>query len=402
MKAPEFMRENPRLAAFAILATATSGFGQTFFFSVFGGGIRETFSLQNSSYGLIYSAATLASALLLLKLGPLTDRWSLGKVTSLAVMILAAGCLTIALSPHWLLLVPGFLLARLGGQGLMGHIGLTTAGRYFSRNRGRIMALTSGGFPVAEAILPLSAGLMLAMTGWRTPWLLAAGLLIVALLPLLLYLCRGAAHPARLYRDDNLQNLSGPARDFTRHQVLRDRGFYLILPAALIAPFTVTAVLFHQSAFAELQGWSTRHLGIAFTGFAAGHIISLFFGGPLVDRIGAQRSLGYGLLPIFGSMLVLALTDAAWTPNLYLALCGVSLGFIGAAGGAIWPERYGVRHIGAIRSMAQASMVFSTALSPVLVGVLLDAGLTTTGIGLVLSALILASIILVRLAPTPA
>lgn len=399
---PTFMRENPRLAVFALLATASSGFGQTFFFSVFGSGIRETFALQNSTYGLIYSLATLASAILLLKLGPLADRWSLGRITILAVSILAAGCMIIAVAPHWLLLIPGFLLARLGGQGLLGHIGLSTAGRYFEKNRGRIMALTAGGFPIAEAILPLSAGLILATSGWRTPWFVAAGILVAILLPLLLFLSRHAAHPVSLSRGD-ADEYDAPKEHlaFNRSQVLRDPGFYLILPAALIVPFTITAVLFHQSAFAEIRGWTTEQVGLAFTGFAAGHIVSLFFGGPLVDRIGAQRALSYGLIPIFCSMLVLGLTEFAWTPNLYLALCGISLGFIGAAGGAIWPERYGVRHIGAIRSVAQASMVFSTALSPILVGVLLDIGVATTGIGVLFAVLVLVSAVLAQTAVAP-
>lgn len=398
MTFPAFMRENPHLAIFAVLATASSGFGQTFFFSVFGGGIRETFELQNSTYGLIYSLATLASALLLLKLGPLADKWSLQRITALAIGILATGCLAIALAPHWLLLIPGFLLARLGGQGLMGHIGLTTAGRYFVRNRGRIMALTAGGFPIAEATLPLSAGLILATSHWRTPWFVAAGVLVIVLLPLLLFLSRHASHPANSSHNEDTTDAGRATAGFTRKQVLKDSGFYLILPAALIVPFTITAVLFHQSAFAEMRGWSTEQIGLAFTGFAAGHVASLFIGGPLVDRIGARRSLGYGLIPIFCGMLVLSLSDAAWTPNLYLALCGISLGFIGAAGGAIWPERYGVRHIGAIRSVAQACMVFSTALSPVLVGILLDYGVGTAGVGGLIATLILVSALTAQLA----
>lgn len=401
MTFPAFMRENPRLALFALLATASSGFGQTFFFSVFGGGIRETFELQNSTYGLIYSLATVTSALLLLKLGPLADKWSLNRITTLAVGILTSGCLAIALAPHWLLLFPGFLLARLGGQGLMGHIGLTTAGRYFARNRGRIMALTAGGFPIAEAILPLSAGLILAASGWRIPWFVAAGVLVVVLLPLLLFLSRHARHPAAASANAADANAAEAITGYTRKQVLRDPGFYLILPAALSVPFTITAVLFHQSAFAEMRGWATEQIGLAFTGFAVGHVAGLFLGGPLVDRIGAQRSLSYGLIPVLSGMLVLALTDATWTPYLYLALCGISLGFVGAAGGAIWPERYGVRHIGAIRSVAQACMVFSTALSPVLVGALLDSGMGTAGVGGILAALILFSALLATVA-TPA
>lgn len=104
------------------------------------------------------------------------------------------------------------------------------------------------------------------------------------------------------------------------------------------------------------------------------------FAGQLVDRSGAQRALALGLLPIFSGLLVLAFTDAIWTPDIYLALTGASLGCTGAAAGAIWPERYGVRHLGAIRSVAQAAMVLSTALSPILMGSLLDAGMSTLAV----------------------
>jgi len=55
------------------------------------------------------------------------------------------------------------------------------------------MALTAGGFPIAEAILPLSAGLILAASGWRTPWFIAAGIPLAILLPVLLFLSRRSA-----------------------------------------------------------------------------------------------------------------------------------------------------------------------------------------------------------------
>ncbi|WP_206081100.1 MFS transporter [Marinobacter orientalis] len=160
-------------------------------------------------------------------------------------------------------------------------------------------------------------------------------------------------------------------------------------------------MLFHQSAVADLRDWPTERVAMAFTGFATGHLISLFFAGALVDRVGAQRSLSLGLIPIISGLLVLALTDNLWTPNIYLALTGMSLGCIGAAGGAIWPERYGVRHIGAIRSVAQASMVLSTALSPILIGLLLDAGLAAGSIAGILAVLIALSAIFATTAKKP-
>lgn len=397
MKWPHFMRENPALAAFAFLATATSGFGQTFFVSVFGSGIRDSFALSHSNYGFTYSLATLISAALLLKLGSLADRWALTSVTTLAVVLLAAGCLVMGLAPHWVMLVPGFLLVRLGGQAMLSHLGVTVAGRYFVQGRGRIMALTVAGFPVAEAILPLSAGLILVWGGWRLPWLLAVAVLLLVALPGLLLLARHAAHPASLGGRDDV-NASG---GFTRAQVLRDPGFYRILPAAVVVPFTVTAVLFHQSAIGELRDWPQERIATAFTGFALGHLLSLLFAGSVVDRLGSQRTLALGLLPIFTGMLILAFSNSLWTPHAYLAMTGISLGFTAAAGGAIWPERYGVRHIGAIRAVAQATMVLSTAISPVLVGALLDGGLSTRTLAGLLALVIVASAGLTMTAKTP-
>lgn len=116
MRLPAFIREKSGLASFALLATATSGFGQTFFFSVFGTGIRGTCGLANSAYGLLYGLATLLSAAMLLRLGSLVDRWALAPVTVLSVGLLAAGCLTIGLASNWGWLIPGFLMARLGGK----------------------------------------------------------------------------------------------------------------------------------------------------------------------------------------------------------------------------------------------------------------------------------------------
>lgn len=383
MKYPLFVSENPRLALYAPLAIATSGFGQTFFVSVFGAAIRAEFSLSNSSYGLYYGLATLCSALTLLKMGELVDRWDLWRVTLLAVMLLATGCLLLGLAPHWGLLLPGFYLLRLGGQAMLSHLGMTVAGRYFQRSRGRIMALTAAGFPLAEASLPALAGLLLIHYGWRLPWLLAAITVMLLALPLLLLLARRAVHPQRLKAE---MPAGGP--QLTRGQMLRDPGFYLVLPATLVTPFVITALLFHQATIAELQGWPLVTVSRAFIGFALGHFASLFLAGPLIDRWGAKRSLPLALLPLLGGLLVLGLSNAGWTPYLYLVLTGATLGVVNTAAGAFWPERYGVRHVGAIRSVSQAVMVFSTAVAPLILGLLLDAGLSVATIGLLLASLV--------------
>lgn len=212
---------------------------------------------------------------------------------------------------------------------------MTVAGRYFQLGRGRIMALTAAGFPLAEATLPASAGFVLAQNwwgGWRLAWFGAALFLLLAVLPLLLWLARGAQHPAQMGSTDH----ASAAQSLSRAQVLRDPGFYLVLPATLAAPFSVTAIMFHQSTIAELQGWSLEVIAASMTCFALGHLVSLFIAGPLIDRVGGQRALPLVLLPMWCGMLVLAFSAAAWTPYVYLGLVGSTLGALEQRA-----ERYG-------------------------------------------------------------
>ncbi len=392
---PTFIRARPGLALFALLATAGSGFGQTFFVSVFGTALRDEFALSNTAYGALYSGATVCSALVLLRIGGLADRWPLHRITALGVALLAVGCMLMGLAPHVAMLGLGFFLLRLGGQGLMAHLGLTTAGRYFHLHRGKVMALAASGFPLAEATLPAAGVALIGFGGWRSAWWVAAAVLLLVLLPLYWLLSHRAPHPEQGGTHED----GAPAEGLTRGQVLRDRGFYLLLPAALITPFVVTAILFHQAAIAEARDWPLSLVAGAFSGYAAGHLLTLLIAGPMVDRLTARRTLPLSLLPMTLAMILLALRDGSWVPAAYLTLTGMSQGAMSTASGALWPERYGTRYLGAIRAMAQAVMVVSTAISPVLAGGLLDAGFGIPGLAGAMAGLTGVSIALALVAP---
>lgn len=396
---PAFIRSHPGLALFALLATASSGFGQTFFIAVFGEGIRSSLDIGHGLYGALYSGATVTAAGVLLYAGAWADRWPLHRITGLALLLLSAGCLVLWQTHHWLLLFPGFFLVRFAGQGLIAHVGLTTAGRYFHQQRGKVMALTAAGFPLAEALLPLGAALIITRLDWQSAWLASALIILLLLWPLLYRLSRRAPLPSTSQTDTGNGN---EQTGMTRGQVLRDKGFYLLLPAALAVPFTVTAILFHQGAIAGLRGWSLPLMAGAFSGYAVGHLLMLLVAGPLVDRLGAQRALPWILLPIAAGMVVLALGHAPWVPVVYLTLAGISQGGLATAGGALWPERYGTTHLGAVRALAQAAMVISTAASPILFGVLLDYGLGATALAGLLAVGIGLAILLAWLAPARA
>jgi MFS family permease len=381
-----FIAANPRLLAFGFIMPFASAFGQTFFIGVFGDALRESFALSNARFGLLYSLATLTSAGLLIWLGGVIDKVDLRAYTAGVGLTYAAACLVMALTPTWQVLVLAFLMLRLTGQGLMSHIGLTSMGRYFDTARGRASSIASLGHPAAEALFPPLAVAMIAWVGWRDTWLAIAAAVAFGVVPLALWLLRGQgtrernrqAHLAERRRQDG----DDGGGDWTVARVLRDPRFYLMLPAALLSPFTVTGLFFHQAALVAAKGWTLSWFAGAFVAFAAASVVGSIMTGGLSDRLSARKVLPGAVLPIAAGLVVLAVADAPWAAVLFMLGAGTTAGATLTLQGALWPEVYGTTHLGAVRSVIYAMMVVSTAVSPVLFGTLLDGGLSVAAISL--------------------
>ncbi|WP_308364209.1 MULTISPECIES: hypothetical protein [unclassified Microbulbifer] len=112
---------------------------------------------------------------------------------------------------------------------------------------------------------------------------------------------------------------------------------------------------------------------------------------------GATLASALALMPMIAGLLLLSLRGDGWVPYAYLTLLGITQAGTGTAGGALWPERYGSRHLGAIRSVSQAAMVLATAVSPLVAGVLLDRGISVEALAGLLAALVLLSALLTLL-----
>ena len=154
--------------------------------------------------------------------------------------------------------------------------------------------------------------------------------------------------------------------------MLRDARFYFILPVFLAPSFIVTGFFFHMAHLAEAKGWSLAFFAGAYALYTLTSIACALLTGPLIDRIGAVRVLPWHLAPMCLGLLALAVSNRPAAAMIYLSLAGVSVGARVTVGGAVWAEIYGVENLGAIRSLATSFMVVSTALSPVLMGWMID------------------------------
>jgi sugar phosphate permease len=365
----EFTKSNLRWLAGGLLLTVFSSFGQTFFISQFSGEIRETFQLSDGQFGIIYMAGTLASAITLVVIGRVVDRFSVSRVAFFVVVLLAFACVGMASVSSVVMLLVVIYALRLFGQGMMTHTSQTAMGRWYSAERGRAISLTSMGHQFGEAILPSLVLILVAACGWRQTWNIAALVLIFVALPAIVLLMR-VEHKPKPSELGPMNKLA--VRDWTRPEVVRDSAFWVLCLGILAPAFIGTSVFFHQVHIAQIKSWTAELFAASFLMLSVTTITFTLFGGWLVDRFDSKRLLPTFLLPMGVGCLVLSFADEPWAIFAFMFLLGWSYGFSSAVFGTIWPETYGILHLGSIRAIAVAAMVFASAMGPGITGWCID------------------------------
>lgn len=374
----QFVLKERRLLSFGLTFTFFSSFGQTFLISLFVPFFLANFNLSNAGFGSLYSLATLSSAISLPWLGKWIDHLPLKRFSLLVAMGLMLAAFTVSISWHVSILFLGLLLLRLSGQGLSGHTAQTAMAKFFNFQRGKALSIASLGYPLGEAILPLIITALIPLLTWRGTWggiSIAIGILLI---PFVLSILRGKTEELTTPKLVNGKDSKSEPGNYS--MVLNDKRFYLLLPAVLLPAFWVTGLFLYQVSIAEQLGWSATLIASAFIAHAISRIFSSVFVGPLIDIFSARQLFPYHLIPIGLGFAVAFFHPGGWSAFLYMFLLGMTLGVSGNIKTALWTEMYGSESVGTIRSMFSSLMVFSTALSPFMMGWLIDNNISITQI----------------------
>jgi MFS family permease len=364
-----FVGENWRTLGFGVLLMGLSSFGQTFFISVFGAEIRRSYGLSDGGLGAIYAGATLCSAATMAWMGHLVSVYPLRRFTAAAATGLGLACLLMSVSPNVATLGLSFYLLRLTGQGMMVHTAYTAMARALPSDRGKGIGIAALGLPVAEATLPWLAVHGMQAIGWRPLWAAQASIVLIGAAVALILLGRTPAHPAP-------KGAAGLAAGRLPWSTLwRDPRFALSVPLLMCSPFVSTGFIFHQARLAQEKGWPVGAIAAGFAAYAAARASSLLLIGPLLDRLSAVRLLPWLALPLLFALLLLAGFDARATVPAYLLLFGLSGSVSSMLGTALWAEIYGTARLGHVRALTEAGNVMASGLAPLVMGLLIDAGI---------------------------
>jgi MFS family permease len=398
-----FALSSPRFLGFGFFLAFMSSAGQTYFIGVFGSEIQAEFGLDAGSWGRTYMLGTLASALVINWTGSLIDRVDLRVFTALALLGLSCACVLMGSVTSPLLLVVAIFMLRQFGQGLSSHAGITSMARYHSADRGKAIALAAIGFSCGEALLPVLGVYASQLWGWRHTFYIVAAMVLASLV-LALWLLKGhgrrhAEHSEALVKRSRE---AGAGVDYTRLQMLSESRFYFMLPAMIAPSLIGTALFFFPAEIASAKNWSSLWVTGNYWLYSLASVATTIYSGMLIDRFSARRVVPLFLLPLALALVVLNLSNHVFMVWPYMLLMGISSGLYFTGLSALWAELYGARHLGAIKSMTNAIMVFASALGPALVGTLLQWHISFLAISMILVAFCLvATALLVYTLRTP-
>lgn len=376
-----FLKSNFKKVSFGWLLTFLSSFGQTFLISLYVPEIVRDFKITEGTFGAIYAVCTVISSIFMLTIGHSVDHKPVKTVTAFTVLSLAVSSILLGFSYHIAFLFVAITGLRLTGQGLLSHISMTVISKYFHENRGKALSISSLGYSIGEAVFPLGIALIIGWFNWRVA-AVASGLV------LLLYLLRLKFtnledFDKQLSREGRPSTLS-LLKDYKK--VVFDRKFGIMMPASFALSFTVTAIFFYQYVFVEDKNWSVQLYATFFTVYAATRFLFSLFGGIWVDRFSAKVMFRYFLIPFTIGMLPFAFMSSIFGALIFLILAGVTVGMSGTVQTSLIAEMYGTEKMGAIRSVFTMFMVLSTALGPLLVGLLIDLNISFMTIMLIMAA----------------
>ena len=370
-----------KVIIFGFIFTFFSSFGQSFFLGIFNSSIRNELSITHGQFGSIYASATLTSSFILIWLGKKIDDISISKFAFLVILLLAFSCFFFSKISTVPILFIAILLMRFSGQGMMSHTATTTISRFFTKSRGKALSTGWFGLSTAEFILPVLMIYLLSFIDWKNVWLIIS-ICILIFLPITSYFLTKDLNFDSREKSDNETSTEKNYKQWKRVEVIKDYRFYILCANMLAMPSIATGTFVYQSFILSSKNWGPYVIAQSFMVYSILSVLTLILSGFLIDKFTSRKILIFMNIPLFFAAVVLFSFNQPFSSFILFGLIGISNGLCNVLGSSTWAEIYGVKHIGSIKALTTALMVFATASGTAIFGVLIDKGYSIEQISL--------------------
>lgn len=396
------------IIAISSLGYFFSGPGQTYFTSVFIDSYINDFGWSRSTVSSLYSISTLLSGFLLFLVGRFSDRFGQKRIIIIVAALLGATCLWNSfVNSLWMLFI-GFFISRLTGQGSMTLLPSTIVPQWFIKRRAFAYSLVSIGGVIGSAILPPINTWLIKIWGWNSVWILWAGLLWFFFIPLTYIFLYNKPKELGLLPDNEMKNdiddfkeLRIKDKSWTLKEAMVTTSFWGMLFCQTILPFITTGIVFHFVSILNSKGLSSSTASIVLSLLAVVSFPTTFIAGYFLDKI----KLHYAVMLIYflqlSALVVLFNITSIYSAAAFAILQGIAMGLQSVCTGVLWPNYFGIKHLGSIRGIVMTATVIASALGPLPFGISFDTIGTYTEAILIIMILPIIGIVVAFLSPKP-
>lgn len=379
------------IVGIAMLATFSSGPGQSYLFSVFIDSMIADTGFSRTQISTLYAAGTFVSAGMVMLISRVADRRGPRFSLTMIAALFGLACFGMSVATGALVFALALASLRGLGQGALPINGTLLIAQWFVRKRGRAMAVAGLGGAASTAILPQVARALIENIGWRETYAVFGIAIWVVVIPVALLLVRNRPEDVGLY-PDNASHPPHGERVATpgvpdRRPILTSRMFWLLVIPMSMPSLVDTALIFHQASIFRERGLDASIAAAAFAPMALATALSGFAAGFFIDRLDPRRvyvvALGLAILP---PLLALVISSPAMALG-YGLLLGFASGMSMMVSRVAWAHYYGRVGLGRVQGTAMMVTIVGSALGPVLLAFLRDQSTTYTPALLLMSSL---------------
>ena len=354
-----------------------SGPGQTFSVSMFIDSYINDFGWTRSTVSGMYSIGTLIAGMLMGVVGGLFDRYGHRKMGTAVASLFGFALLFMSTVRTVPMLLVGFFLIRLLGQGGMSLIGTTLVPQWFIKKRGRAISIVSVFGAVSLATLPPINTWIIQNFSWQIGWRAWAVVTWVLVAPTIYYLIRTRPEDIGLSPDNEAYLTKEGFKvteevSWTLKEALRTRAFWMILYTVIVPSAIITGCIFHQISILGQAGLTPEKVALISGVISVIRLPLILVAGQLADRIQLRYLLAASQGVLFLMLGTLYAANSVPLVIVYGILMGTQMALQGLIMGVIWPDYYGRKHLSTIKGTTMMAGVIGSALGPLPFGFAYD------------------------------
>lgn len=368
-------------ATVGIIASAPA---QAFSYSLFIDHYITDFAIDRQTVSGLFGLGTFIAALSLTWIGRQIDRRG-SRIVGFAVGVLfSIGLIASALVTGPFTLLLSFIAMRTLGHGAMVLVGTTALGKWWRIKRGWVigLALVVNALFQTEYLHFLQN--LINTFGWRWTWVILAGMIAIAFLPVWWGLMRDRPEQFGLLPDatptTSREAMMTTAELFpvmaednwTLQEARRLPIFWIFVFGRFFSSAWGSGLVLHQVSVFAAQGHDSTVVASAYGLLAMVNAgVTLFVGGT-IHKFRLSWLMSFQIMMMILTIALAMTMNQMWMVYAYAIVFGIVFALGGILDNNIWAEMFGREHLGAIRGFTATFLIFGTSTGPWVFGWMYD------------------------------